>query len=143
MPSILKEKGPEELLKKYHLRNTDCRVKILESFQQFDFALSQGFLEEELKHSFDRVTIYRTLKSFLENGLIHKILDNEGGIKYALCSDDCSGGDHHHSHVHFKCEVCGQTVCLEKSTIPDVKIPKNFLVDEVNVLVSGICGKCR
>ena len=133
---------PVDLLRKRKLRNTDCRVKILECFQQHNYALTQGLLEQELHAEYDRVTIYRTLKSFVDSGLIHKILDDEGGIKYALCSDDCSPSSHNHSHVHFKCEVCGQTTCLESIPVPMIALPENFEMDEVNVLISGICGQC-
>ena len=72
-------------LKEYDLRHTGCREDILQSFQSYSHALSHGDLETLFGERFDRVTIYRTLKTFVEKGIIHKVLDDEGGTKYALC----------------------------------------------------------
>ncbi len=133
---------PVGLLRKRKLRNTDCRVKILECFQRHNYALTQGLLEQELQAEYDRVTIYRTLKSFVDNGLIHKILDDEGGIKYALCNENCSSSTHNHSHVHFKCDHCGQTICMESVAIPKINVPDTYIISDINVLVNGICDQC-
>lgn len=139
----VKSQKTEQILRKLSLRNTECRTLVLENFLSNDFALSQGFLEQQLPGDFDRVTIYRTLKTFLDSGLIHKILDDEGGIKYALCKEDCTLDNHNHSHVHFKCEKCGKTTCLESISIPHLELPESFTVNEINLLVSGICKSCR
>jgi Fur family ferric uptake transcriptional regulator len=116
---------------------------VLGNFLNYDFAISQGFLEQQLPEDFDRVTIYRTLKTFFDSGLIHKILDDEGGVKYALCKEDCSMERHNHSHVHFKCEVCGKTICMDSVAVPDLHLPDNFTVKEINLLASGVCENCK
>lgn len=130
-----------QILKDFKLRSTPSRASILEAFLTHNFALSHGDVEKEVPASFDRVTVYRTLKTFLDKGLIHKVLDNEGGIKYALCNEACSTAHHHHEHVHFKCTQCGQTNCLQIE-IPGVKLPKGYQAKEVNLLIEGICEKC-
>ncbi len=104
--------------------------------------MSHGDIEFAMDGKYDRVTIYRTLKSFLENGLIHKVLDDNGGSRYALCDDACSDGDHRHDHIHFKCSNCDQTTCLEDVFIPDVKLPEGFKAAESNYLITGVCDKC-
>lgn len=139
----LKEQSTEDILRNHKLRNTDCRNLVLKNFLNYDFALSQGFLEQQLPDEFDRVTIYRTLKTFLDSGLIHKILDDEGGVKYALCKEDCSVEHHNHSHVHFKCEKCGKTLCLDAVAVPRLRLPDNFTINEINLLVNGICENCK
>ncbi|TAH16433.1 MAG: transcriptional repressor, partial [Runella slithyformis] len=35
-------------------------------------------MEELLPNLYDRVTIYRTLKTFVEKGIVHKVLDEDG-----------------------------------------------------------------
>lgn len=70
--------------------------------------------------------VYRTLQSFVEKGLIHLIPTTDNAIKYALCKDDCEAGHHHDNHVHFVCDECGKTTCLDEVTIPSVKLPKGF-----------------
>lgn len=130
-----------KILKDFKLRSTPSRASILEAFLNHDFALSHGDVEKEVPATFDRVTVYRTLKTFLDKGLIHKVLDDEGGIKYALCNEACSTAHHHHDHVHFKCTQCGQTNCLQIE-IPGIKLPKGYQPKELNLLIQGVCDKC-
>jgi len=132
--------SPTKILQDHNLRITSCRKEVLRTFLDKKSALSHSDLEEILKEEFDRVTIYRTLKTFLETDLIHKVLDDSGATKYALC-----GHGHHshdHEHVHFKCEKCGRTICIDEIGLPKVKLPEGFLGKEVNLLVTGVCNKC-
>ncbi len=130
----------QNTLKQFNLRLTGCREVVLEAFQQSKKALSQGELEILFNDNFDRVTIYRTLKTFLDSGLIHKVLD-EGGIRYAVCKEACVH-KHHHDHVHFKCIQCGETSCLDSVLIPNFKLPEGFKLQELNLLAAGVCPKC-
>ncbi|MBP6386814.1 MAG: transcriptional repressor [Pseudarcicella sp.] len=131
-------------LKAYKLRQTDCRQDVLDFFSEYAHALSHSDIENHLKTKYDRVTLYRTLKTFLDAGLIHKVLDDEGGSKYALCKEACHehAHDHHHDHVHFKCQQCGYTSCLEDIVIPEIKLPIGFKKIESNLLIQGICKSC-
>lgn len=113
------------ILKDFKLRSTPGRAAILDAFLIHNYALSHGDLEKEVPATFDRVTVYRTLKTFLDKGLIHKVLDGEGGMKYALCNEACTTANHHHDHVHFKCTKCGQTNCLQVE-IPEIKLPNKM-----------------
>jgi Fur family transcriptional regulator, ferric uptake regulator len=130
-----------EILKKHKLRNTDSRVDILTIFINNAKALSHSDLENNLPSGFDRVTIYRTLKSFVENGILHKVPDDTGNPRYALCNT-CTDHHHEHDHVHFKCEKCGVTSCIENIHFPEIKLPNGYTSTEVNILVQGICNKC-
>jgi len=134
-------KRTDNFLREHELRLTNCRRDVLNLFFDEPYALSQALFEENLSNKYDRVTIYRTLKSFLDAGIIHKVLDDRGIIKYALCPEACNSG-HHHDHVHFKCKKCGKTICLEKIEIPDIRLPDYFDPDEVSVLVTGVCDQC-
>ncbi|NJO02922.1 MAG: hypothetical protein HC880_15685 [Bacteroidia bacterium] len=55
-----------EILKNFNLRITDCRTGTLDMFLERAAALSNADLEEKLGIDFDRVTIYRTLRTFLD-----------------------------------------------------------------------------
>ncbi|MEN9958092.1 MAG: hypothetical protein RLZZ474_336, partial [Bacteroidota bacterium] len=136
---------PEIRLDQFGLRSTESRLAVLSAFQQAGYALSQGDIEQTLSKEFDRVTIYRTLKSFLASGLLHKVLDDQGSIKYALCHDMCHQGlhQHQHDHVHFKCTQCGQTTCLETVHIPQIILPEYFIKQESNLLIQGVCRGCN
>lgn len=133
-----------DILKETGLRVTDTRKDILQNFIDTASAISQGDIESAMGSGLDRVTIYRTLRTFTDKGIIHKILDDNGGVKYALCKDACkSDGHHHHDHVHFKCSSCQQTTCLETHFIPEIKLPDGYQKEEVNILVQGVCPNCK
>ena len=129
------------LLKSFRLRSTPTRQEILHLFLNKDYALSHGDIESEIADDIDRVTVYRTLKTFADRGLIHKVLDDGGSLKYALCSEACSATGHRHDHVHFKCTNCGQTNCLEVE-IPRVRLPEGYMPKEMNLLIQGTCLNC-
>lgn len=135
--------NPNSILQSHKLRITDCRLEIIQEFLNKNIALSHADLEETLNNQFDRVTIYRTLKTFLDKDLIHKVLDDSGATKYALCAHGEAEHLHSHEHVHFKCEKCGETTCLEDITLPQIKLPKGFEKKEMNLLVQGVCEKCH
>jgi Fur family ferric uptake transcriptional regulator len=131
------------ILKKTHLSITDSRQKILELFLESKGALAHSDIEKKTGESFDRVTVYRTLQSFVEKGLIHLIPTTDNSIKYALCKDDCEIGHHHDNHVHFICNKCGKTICLDDVTVPSVKLPRGFLPNHAEMVVTGVCGDCK
>ena len=132
------------ILKDNKLRQTDCREEILQVFMSKPHALAHADVEGQLTEQFDRVTVYRTLKTFLDKGIIHKVLDDEGGVKYAICKANCHTEDHkhHHDHVHFKCITCGLTTCLDHVTIPSIILPEGYQRVETNLLVQGVCKNC-
>nr|WP_276559845.1 transcriptional repressor [Roseivirga pacifica] len=125
------------------MRHTQGRADIISVFLNKNVAISHSDIEAEMDSQYDRVTIYRTLKSFLEKGLIHKVLDDTGTMHYALCDDACSEVEHQHDHIHFKCNNCGETTCLENVHIPKVSLPSGFSYEESNYLITGTCDKCN
>jgi Fur family ferric uptake transcriptional regulator len=104
-------------------------------------ALSQSDLENQFER-YDRVTLYRTLNSFLDSGVIHKIPNATGVATYGLCHETCSPDHHDHNHIHFKCNQCGQIECLDDKVVPKVTVPKGYQIEAVNMIVDGLCAKC-
>ncbi len=131
------------ILKRNQLSLTDGRRKILELFLQSNGALEHADIEKNTGSSLDRVTVYRTLQSFVEKGIIHHIPTSDNSIKYALCKDKCEEGHHHDNHVHFICNSCAKTICLDDVIIPNVKLPKGFTPDKSEMMVHGVCGECK
>ena len=136
------QKKIDDLLKRNHLSITGGRRKILELFLQHDGALSHSDIEKKAGEKFDRVTVYRTLQTFLEKGLIHSIPSPDNAIRYALCKEGCTEGHHRDDHVHFICTSCGITVCLEELTIPPIRLPEGYVSEQVEMLISGVCKSC-
>jgi Fur family transcriptional regulator, ferric uptake regulator len=134
----------QELLEEYGLRKTGCRLEVLQRFLEQDFALSHADLERLMGESYDRVTIYRTLYSFEEKGLIHSINDVSGAIKFALCkTDTCSLQKHQDNHIHFNCTSCGQTYCLNEVHIPSMALPQGYTADRLHFSAEGTCKGCN
>lgn len=137
------DKQISHILKRNELSVTDSRKRILELFIANNGALAHGDIEKKTGEKFDRVTIYRTLQSFLDKGIIHSIPTADNSIRYALCKDDCSKGHHHDNHIHFVCVACGNTTCLDEVHIPEVALPSGFRSEQIEVVVSGKCKDCQ
>jgi len=131
-----------ELLRRNQLSVTDSRKKILELFQGQKGALAHSDIEKRTGEKFDRVTIYRTLQTFVEKGIIHTIPTADNSVLYALCKDECTSGHHHDNHVHFVCDNCNVTYCLDSVVTPEVKLPTGFKPKQLDLLVTGICKNC-
>ncbi len=131
------------LLKRSDLSVTESRRKILHLFLEQTGALAHGDIERKAGEKFDRVTVYRTLQTFVEKGIIHTIPTADNSIRYALCKDECTGGHHHDHHIHFVCSQCDNTYCLDDVVTPDIKLPKGYQAEHVEVVVEGVCKNCR
>lgn len=132
----------EQLLKQKRLRVTSFRIKVLEIINASDTAISVNELEDQLGEH-DRVTLYRTLKAFVKNGVIHEILMPGEPKKLAPCDPICEGGHghHEHNHIHFHCTKCKEVYCIEQHDFPTLSIP-NFQIEEMEVQAKGVCEKC-
>lgn len=132
----------EENLLRHKIKPTAMRLLALEFLVNKAVPVSLTDICKAFEKS-DRVTLYRTLKSFEENGLIHTINDGTSTPKYALCSDACNVARHDDAHIHFHCDQCGQTFCLPDFIIPGFELPKGFNRKEVNLVVKGTCPDCK
>jgi Fur family ferric uptake transcriptional regulator len=129
----------EETLKEFNLRVTKIRLAVLDSLSQSVGALSYSVLQEALD-KFDRTTLYRTLLTLSDHGLIHKAYEAKGESYYARCFG-CTGIDHKHEHLHLKCSKCGGVECIEisdqlKSSLAQLPF------QEINISAKGACSTC-
>ena len=136
-------KTQPDILKQSGLSVTESRKKILDLFLETDGALAHADIEKNTASAFDRVTVYRTLQTFVEKGIIHQIPTTDNSVLYALCRHNCEQGHHHDDHVHFICSNCDKTICLDEVTVPDVKLPKNFTKQLAAMVVTGVCEDCK
>jgi Fur family ferric uptake transcriptional regulator len=120
-------------------RNTVARKKIEALFAQTPIALSQPDIQQSLQGQCDRVTIYRILERLLNEGIIHKIVNVNGTVNYAVCHH-CST-THQHQHIHFSCRECKEVKCLEQ-VIPAFQLPSGFQEEETYFTISGVCNNC-
>ena len=123
-------------------RTTIAKSTIQELIEHSDVALSQPDIQAQVGDLCNRVTIYRVLDRLVEEGAIHKIIDIDGLTKFMSCHQ-CEDDQHHkHHHIHFHCSVCNNVTCLHH-VIPQFNLPKDYIVKEVNFMVSGICENCN
>tara|TARA_B110000046_G_C12880411_1_gene349880 strand:- start:151 stop:555 length:405 start_codon:yes stop_codon:yes gene_type:complete len=132
----------EELFKEKGLRVTTFRANVYHIFEQYSLAISAGLIEEELK-SFDRITLYRTLKIFKEKGIIHEILFPNEEKKLALCKEAGKKNEdlHRHEHIHFRCNQCEETYCVDLPNHPELDL-KGFQIDQLEIQAVGTCKSC-
>ncbi|TVQ49608.1 MAG: transcriptional repressor [Saprospirales bacterium] len=131
----------KEILKNHGIRLTEVRQKVLQLFLESPEALSNEDIEKSVKN-LDRITLYRTLKTFEEKGIIHKIPNSGNSPMYAVCQDNCT--EHHHldSHGHFHCLDCGKTVCMDHTDVPTIIVPKGYTVEQKHLILEGKCDAC-
>jgi len=121
-------------------RKTKAQTTILNLLQQERNALSHDGITAKLGNDMDRVTIYRILKRFVEDGLIHRIVADDGRQYFASCKNDCAHDHEAHRHLHFRCVVCDQVECVPGEV--GYQLPSGYQVDNCNIILSGSCQAC-
>jgi|TARA_B110000261_G_scaffold164235_1_gene212889 Fur family ferric uptake transcriptional regulator len=128
-------------IREANLKATNIRTDVMQLFYENKQALSYADINKYLLKKEDKATIYRTLKSFSEKGIIHEIFDGDKTTKYALCGKKCNTNKHHDSHAHFKCSDCKNVYCLEKPEIT-INVPNGYITNTFNLIVEGTCTNC-
>lgn len=130
-----------KLLEHHGVRPTSNRILVAKALETAQRPLSLMELETRIK-TIDKSGIFRALTLFREHHMVHVIEDGGDGVRYELCR---SHDDEHDDdmHVHFFCEVCRQTYCLDNIKIPPVELPGGFVMNTVNYMVKGTCPNCR
>ncbi|MCT4582072.1 MAG: transcriptional repressor [Flavobacteriales bacterium] len=132
----------KNLLKSKKIRETAFRLKVLEILLVEKKPLTVEEIEKQLG-KFDRITLYRTIKTFEDKGVIHEIVIAGEPKRIALCASSCKDGEHHHhlEHIHFFCETCKETYCIDHVEIPEINIP-NYVINSFDFQMKGMCEKC-
>lgn len=123
------------------IKPTAMRLVVLDFLLAQSAAQSLTDMEMKMDRT-DRVTLYRTIRTFEENGLVHRIDDGSGITKFALCAAGCDIEGHHDLHLHFYCTNCKETHCLPKTVIPEIKLPVGYKALSTQLMVKGICSSC-
>lgn len=131
----------EQILENNNVRPTAMRLLVLQFLLSKKVTVSLVNIEEYFDNS-ERTTLYRTLKTFVESGIVHQIDDGTGITKYAICEEHCNCEIDTDLHLHFHCTNCNETVCLTEHKIPHINLPEGFKAENVNLVVKGICDKC-
>jgi Fur family transcriptional regulator, ferric uptake regulator len=119
-------------------RNTPSKQAVLEILLAAGGALSQEDIVQQVGETMDRVTVYRILNRFCDDGRLHRVLSDDGKTYFAVCRD-CSG-QHNHDHVHFRCLGCRKVECLDEMIAVD--LPNGYRLEAAHSLLTGYCAAC-
>lgn len=120
-------------------RATAPRKAVVELLEQKHEGFTVEALSEELP-SVGRATVYRTIKLFMEAGVVCKLPMMDGSPVYSLSRvDDC--------HYHYVCVQCGSVAEFEVATIGRLlraigaDIPGQIVHHRIELYVT--CDYCR
>jgi len=135
----LSDEGPlRKLLGELGLRVTAARVAVLDFILQSRRAVSHADVEAGLAaRQIDRVTLYRTLDTLAEAGLLAKSIGSDRVARFV----PIARGDHSH-HAHFSCDRCGRLYCLPAKPPKPAQLPAGFEASTVELNVHGLCADC-
>jgi Fur family transcriptional regulator, ferric uptake regulator len=134
-PARLKEAG---------LRRTPVRMAVLRILDAAKAPVDAPTIVGRIGEPIDAVTVYRTLNTFTRKKLVHRV-SSDSGWRYAIGRPDAKPK---HQHPHFVCDECGGVECVRDSSIPAnllgaLHLTSKYLVSYAEVVLHGVCPKCR
>lgn len=136
----MNDKQIEQLLKTHGIRLTANRILIARTLSGLDSPSSMKELEAKIQ-TIDKSNIFRTLSLFKDHHLVHQLEDGNDVVRYELCLS-CNEEEDDDIHVHFYCERCQHTFCLNDIPVPQVNLPVGYEQSSVNYMVKGLCPDC-
>lgn len=130
-----------QLMAGHGVKPTANRILIARALSEAGRPMSMTELETVLE-TIDKSNVFRALQAFREAHLVHVLEDTGDGIRYELCHRHHEDEDDD-LHVHFYCEKCHRTYCLEDIPVPVVSVPEGFELETITYLVKGVCPSCR
>lgn len=120
-------------------RSTPTKDAVLEVLKQAGHAMSQDAIEEKITIDINRATIYRVLNRFCQDGVLHKIVAENGKQYFAMDAEHEKKPEAAH-HFHFRCMACEIIECLPFEV--HYALPNGYTVDTVNCILTGTCKNC-
>ena len=123
------------------VRATRQRAAIADLLDGLDEFRSAQELHDALKRRGEGIgltTVYRTLQSMAESGLVDVLCTDTGESVYRRCS-----ADHHH---HLVCRACGAAVEIQGRQVEtwavDIAREHGFSDVSHTIEIFGLCGDC-
>ena len=130
----------DTLVQRSGARVTRQRVEVLAALLAARRALTHHEIERQMNRALgiDRVTIYRVLEWLTAHGLAHRISGDDRGWRFNAAEEERT-----HEHAHFKCNDCGEVICLDKAIAArNVPLPSGYRSQEIELTVKGLCADC-
>lgn len=131
-------KGPQSL------RLTKGAKKVLEVLERTDELSSAQDIHSALRNEEDSppglTTVYRSLESLVQLGLVQSVDFGDGERRYEMVKQ----GEHHH---HLVCEKCRNSVhldqCLVQQLEESIQAKYKFEVRGHILEIFGLCEQCQ
>ncbi|MBV8966876.1 MAG: transcriptional repressor [Mycobacteriaceae bacterium] len=139
------EKRMRTLLRGHGLRCTTSRLAVLSALAATRPAgahLTVAEIHDRLTqagHRVDLATVYRTVSTLVELGVVHTLTVDERGATYGLADQP---------HHHAVCTRCGALIGLPAAqlttTLAAASAESRFLLsDQAGMTLRGLCPDCR
>ena len=122
-------------------RNTLQRQFILEILtnSRTHPSIEEIYIEIQKKYpSISKTTIYRNLRQLTKDGVIGKVLLQDGLERYDTRTEQ---------HYHYKCENCDRIYDIDipylKNIDKEVQKKYGLNVDKHDIIFIGLCSKCK
>ncbi|MBR1922603.1 MAG: transcriptional repressor [Paludibacteraceae bacterium] len=122
------------------VKPTANRILVYRLLQDAGQPVNLTEMEERLG-TLDKSSIFRVIQLFAKKDVVHSFIDGRGIVNYELChhTDTCHHGN---DHIHFYCETCHQSFCIENIHVPMVTLPSGYIMRDVSFVVKGECPNC-
>ena len=130
----------EALVRSTATRATRTRIEVLAVLLAARCALTHHEVERQVRRvlGMDRVTVYRVLEWLVARGLAHRISGDDRVWRFNAADEG-----HARRHAHFKCNDCGEVICLETAVAArNVPLPSGYRPQEIELTVKGLCAGC-
>ncbi len=122
-----------ELLRSHKLRRTVARVAILRHLVSMAGPQTAAEVEDAVaEHGFDQSTVYRTLESFTESGLVVQRELGDRLLRFELRKDSDVA-----MQPYFLCIGCGQVMRMSTS-LSETIVPSDCQIEQITIR-----GRCR
>ncbi len=125
------------------LRVTSTRLDVLRALHEAQGPLAAHEALGALpRGAADRVTVYRTLNSFVKAGLAHRVDPGDRVWRFVLAEQG------HADHPHLVCDACGAVECLDNASIRVAydtakgEAEREVTITQSDVYLHGACGHC-
>ncbi len=127
---LLKSKGLRVTPQRYAVYAHLCARSDHPTVEEIMISLNKDFPVSS------QATIYATLETLRQVGLVREVLLEEG-----VCRYDANMEPHH----HFRCRLCGKIEDIPFDAFPNLdfsKLRSGLRAERYEVIVEGICDQC-
>jgi len=126
----------KKLLKQHNISVTEPRIHILEILKESGEPVTIDYIQKKLEISINQTTLYRSLKKFVDKGIIYQT-DFREGVAYF----EYHGKNHHH---HISCISCKkrQSIDMCPQNFTRVEKSSGFVITNHMFELFGLCENC-